>query len=341
MIESEWIDAKECDRRVFRNMLGSFMTGVTVIATRDASGAARAFTANSFTSVSLDPPLVLVCLAKSASSLDVFAKAQHFSVNILCERQKEAAAAFASRGVVKDEALAVLAGVNPPILESSLSTLCCKYHNMVDAGDHVILIGQVERFRSGSGQPLGYFRGNYVKFGLAVSTLEELASAVSVGGLLEQNGRVVLARRPASDRWEVPTIPLRPSEGHTTAIRALFSRLGVSADPSFLYSIFKEEGQLATTIMFSVDAVEPAVDAVLPDGTEVKAFSEHDKPWTLVDGLMMQGMLARFFRERASGNFGLYFDTADGGRVAPIGGKARHWTEWAPAQPFTPSRQTA
>jgi flavin reductase (DIM6/NTAB) family NADH-FMN oxidoreductase RutF len=341
MIKSEWTDAHECDQRVFRSMLGSFMTGVTVIATRDASGGARAFTANSFTSVSLDPPLILVCLAKSASSLDVFAKAQHFSVNILSERQKEVATAFASRGAAKDEALAALEGANPPILESSLSTLCCTYHNMVDAGDHVILIGQVVRFRSGSGQPLGYFRGNYVKFGLAVSTLEELASAVSVGGLLEQDGRVVLMRRPASDRWEVPTIPLRPGEGHTTAIRALFSRLGVSAAPSFLYSIFKEEEKLQTTMIFSVDAVEPAIDAVLPDGTEVRAFSEHEKPWNLVDGLMMQGMLVRFFRERASGNFGLYFDTADGGRIAPIGGKARHWTEWLPAQSHSPSRQTA
>lgn len=332
-----WVDAIACDRRVFRDMLGSFMTGVTVVATRGADGASRAFTANSFTSVSLDPPLVLVCLAKSSGSFDVFAEAESFSINVLGDWQRHLSNAFASRDhSVKAEALARLGGAGVPHVEESLATMICNRDRIIDAGDHVILLGAVQTFRSGSGQPLGYFRGGYVGFGLAVRELEQLGAPLFVGGLLECDGKVLLCRREGSDRWELPGAALKGGEQHSDVLREIFARLGISAEASLLYSLFQEVGERRTTMMFSVEA-SGAVDGIPAEGIEVRLFSIEDRPWELIDGHMKQGMLQRFYREREAGCFGIYYDTADGGRVVALDGRPRPWAEWRPDLPPKPA----
>lgn len=330
MSDAGWVDAQNCDRRIFRDMLGSFMTGVTVVATRDEDGIPSAFTANSFTSVSLDPPLILVCLAKSAASLDVFTQAERFSVSILGEWQRDLSAAFASRSPAKAAALSALTPATPPLLEGSLANIVCTRSQLVDAGDHIILIGRVTEFRTVAGQPLGYFRGAYVGFGLAIRSLEQLAVPLRIGGLLDHDGRVVLCRRAGAMHWEVPSIPLRSGEQHSDLIATIFARLGISASSSFLYSIFQEEFDSHTTMVFTAEALAGFECGYLDGGIETASFGVDDEPWTLVKGWMMQGMLQRFFRERAAGCFGIYCDTPDGGRVAGIGGKPRHWTEWHP-----------
>lgn len=167
MSDMPWIDAQTCERRVFRDMLGSFMTGVTVVAARNGHGEACAFTANSFTSVSLDPPMVLVCLARSATSFADVTQAETFSINILGEWQQDLSRAFAARSEAKLQALEALTAATPPLVEESLANIVCTRNSIVDAGDHVILLGTVTHFRIGEGQPLGYFRGGYVGFGVA------------------------------------------------------------------------------------------------------------------------------------------------------------------------------
>lgn len=325
-----WVDAIDCDRRVFRDMLGSFMTGVTVVATRGTDGGNRAFTANSFTSVSLDPPLVLVCLAKNSGSFDVFAEASSFSISVLGDWQRSMSNAFASRDPsVKAEALAKLGGATVPYVEGSLAIMVCDRDQVIDAGDHVILIGAVKSFQSSNGQPLGYFRGGYVGFGLAVRELEQLGAPLFVGGLLECDGQVLLCRRVGSDRWELPGAALTSGEQHSDVLRAIFARLGIRAEASLLYSLFQETGERRTTMMFSVEAAGP-VDATPAGGLEVRLFSMEDRPWELIDGYMKQGMLHRFYREREAGCFGIYYDTADGGRVVALDGRPHPWAEWRP-----------
>lgn len=169
MPHGTWVNAESCDRRVLRDMLGSFMTGVTVVAARNEDGAPSALTANSFTSVSLDPPLILVCLAKSSRSAGVFSRAERFSVNILGGWQRDLSAAFASRSHAKDVALEALTPGSPPTVDGSLATIACTQHQVVDAGDHIILIGGVTEFTSKAGEPLGYFRGAYFGFDPATS----------------------------------------------------------------------------------------------------------------------------------------------------------------------------
>lgn len=325
-----WVDANDCERRLFRDMLGSFMTGVTVVSTRSEDRTVRAFTANSFTSVSLDPPLVLVCLAKTSGSYETFVAAENFSISVLGDWQRQMSNAFASRDPsMKAEALARLAGADVPFVDESLATMICRRDRVIDAGDHIILLGAVNRFQSKNGQPLGYFRGGYVGFGLAVRELEQLGAPLFVGGLLERDGKVLLCRRQGSDRWELPGAALSAGEQHTGVLRSLFARFGIPAEASLLYSLFQEVGERRTTMMFSVESNGEA-EPESANGIEARLFGVQERPWELIDGEMKQGMLLRFFREREAGCFGIYYDTADGGRVVALDGKPRPWAEWRP-----------
>ena len=145
-----------------RKAFGSFTTGVTVVATREADGTPRGFTANSFSSVSLDPPLLLVCIAKSALSLRVFQEAPCFSVNILEQSQAEVSRIFASQAVDKFDRVPWDKGVSEiPLLRGSLARFICETDRQIDAGDHAILLGKVVGFDYQNGTPLSYFRGKY------------------------------------------------------------------------------------------------------------------------------------------------------------------------------------
>ena len=146
-----------------RRAFGTFVTGVTVVTTRDRDGTPRGMTANSFTSVSLDPPLLLVCIGKAASSFPAFAETDCFAVNLLHENQTEVSATFASKSADKFGAVDFdHIHTGAPVLTDSLTWFDCTVHNRVDAGDHLILIGQVHAFATRPATPLGFCRGRYV-----------------------------------------------------------------------------------------------------------------------------------------------------------------------------------
>jgi flavin reductase (DIM6/NTAB) family NADH-FMN oxidoreductase RutF len=151
-----------------RRTLGSFATGVIVATTLDSEGAPKGFTASSFSSVSLDPPLVLVCVDKTASCYPAFAAATHFGVNILCEDQQHVSRTFASRSADKFAGMPWISGITgSPIFPDSAAWLDCALHDRLEAGDHLIVIGKVLSFEhSPEKQPLGYHRGSYVAFAL-------------------------------------------------------------------------------------------------------------------------------------------------------------------------------
>lgn len=148
--------------RALRRAFGAFATGVTVVTTCDESGQPFGFTANSFTSVSLDPPLLLVCLAKSSSSLETFRRCTGFAVNILSEGQEEISRRFASRRADRfDGVAAAPGGEASPILADTSAWFDCALKQCVDAGDHVILIGRVNDFGASERAPLIYLQGAY------------------------------------------------------------------------------------------------------------------------------------------------------------------------------------
>jgi flavin reductase (DIM6/NTAB) family NADH-FMN oxidoreductase RutF len=151
-----------------RQTLGSFATGVAVATTLDSKGIPKGFTANSFTSVSLDPPLVLVCVDKAASCYSAFAAASHFGINILCDEQQHVSQAFASKSVDKFAGMPWVSGITgSPIFPDSTAWLDCELHDRVEAGDHLIVIGKVVSFaHAPAKRPLGYHRGGYIAFGV-------------------------------------------------------------------------------------------------------------------------------------------------------------------------------
>ncbi len=149
-------------KRALREAFGRFATGVTVLTTREAGGAPRGFTANSFSSVSLDPPLVLVCIGHTSHSAPAFRAAPHFAINILCEDQQGISTLFASRADDKFEQVDWYEGPHGvPLLPGSLATLVCAQHRLIEAGDHVILIGEVLETQTRDAPALGYHRGKY------------------------------------------------------------------------------------------------------------------------------------------------------------------------------------
>ncbi|MBB3064519.1 flavin reductase family protein [Limibacillus halophilus] len=151
------------DKNELRRVLGGFLTGVTVVTTYDAEGRPRGLTANSFTSISLDPALVLVCIGDHASSYDSFCAGSHFAVNVLSAAQQETSALFASNRADKFDVIDWHTRNNgAPLLDDALVSLECDVHDRRFYADHMILVGAVRGYRTLDGAPLGFFRGKYV-----------------------------------------------------------------------------------------------------------------------------------------------------------------------------------
>ena len=151
------------DPRTLRDALGCFATGVTVVTCLGPDGNPAGLTVNSFTSVSLDPPLLLVCLHKMAASATALIEASHFAVNVLQTGQQPASIRFATRDEDRFGATPWACGeAGAPILKDSLGVFECERYAVHEGGDHHILIGQVVKASfDGSLDPLLFFRGRY------------------------------------------------------------------------------------------------------------------------------------------------------------------------------------
>jgi flavin reductase (DIM6/NTAB) family NADH-FMN oxidoreductase RutF len=149
--------------RALRDVLGCFGTGVTVVTARRPDGGLVGFTANSFTSVSLDPPLVLICLAKTSLNAALFEAGSEFAVHVLHMGQQQTASLFATRGADKFADLDWETwDTGVPIIPGSLAVLECTHHATHDGGDHLIVVGKVGRaHHEPQGDPLLFFRGRY------------------------------------------------------------------------------------------------------------------------------------------------------------------------------------
>jgi flavin reductase (DIM6/NTAB) family NADH-FMN oxidoreductase RutF len=151
--------------REFRDALGLFPTGIAIVTTADPEGRLGGVTVNSFTSVSLDPPLILVSLARTSRSLDTFNAAQHFAVSLLRHDQRHASTVFASTTADRFNEVKHRPGLGGvPVVEPSLVSFECEVHARYDGGDHVLLLGKVvklSRDADPAPPPLLYFRGQY------------------------------------------------------------------------------------------------------------------------------------------------------------------------------------
>lgn len=150
------------DARELRRALGRFATGVTIVTTRSPDGTPVGLTANSFSSVSLEPPLILWSLSNAAASLAAFMQADWFAVNVLGSHQQHLSNQFASQGTEKYQGVEYEDGLGGcPVLIDSLACFECTVYSQLPAGDHTIFLGKVERLTHREGQPLLYSSGRY------------------------------------------------------------------------------------------------------------------------------------------------------------------------------------
>ena len=149
------------DKEAFRFALASFVSGVTVVTTHDGNRL-HGLTVSAFSSLSLDPPLVLICINKNTASYDAFTKSGVFAVNILADDQEKISRQFASRVPDKFQDIPYYEGWNKvPVLKGTVASIECSVVQAYEGGDHTIFIGEVQSSVVRDGQPLSYFRGGY------------------------------------------------------------------------------------------------------------------------------------------------------------------------------------
>jgi len=150
------------DDRALRDALGRFATGVTVITTRGPGGEPVGMTANSFAAVSLEPPLVLWSIARQSPSYDAFEEAPHFAVNVLRAGDRDLSNHFATPAEDKFDGVGFVDGIGgAPLLGDPLASFECRTWQRYDGGDHLIIVGLVERFVCAEGRPLLFYSGGY------------------------------------------------------------------------------------------------------------------------------------------------------------------------------------
>ncbi len=153
--------AQPFDTRDFRRALGQFATGVTVVTALTRDGRRVGMTVNSFSSVSLDPPLVLWSIARNAASFQDFTTATHFGVNILAANQHNLSKQFSTPVADKFAGVACHDGACVPILDGVTAYFVCRIVQQYDGGDHVILLGEVEQYAHQHGEALIFHSGKY------------------------------------------------------------------------------------------------------------------------------------------------------------------------------------
>ncbi len=149
----------------FRQAMGHFATGVTIVTTQDDQGQPYGLTVNSLTSVSLKPMLVLVCLDNSLSGLGVFKKSNRFAVNVLSEDQQDLSNHFAQSGTDRSQAVYIPGKTGIPLLEGVLATLECGIVEWYWGGDHAIMLGEVQQVGTAQSdkKPLLFLQGRYAR----------------------------------------------------------------------------------------------------------------------------------------------------------------------------------
>jgi flavin reductase (DIM6/NTAB) family NADH-FMN oxidoreductase RutF len=152
------------DPKDLRNVMGHFATGVTIVTTKDRTGKVYGLTANAFTSLSLDPPLLLICVDKAADCYACFEESNVFAVNFLGEDQEQLSRRFATKGIEKFAGVQYQQGPSGvPLLEGAMGYLECKVVACYEGGDHTICVGEIQAAEASGDRPLLFFKGKYYR----------------------------------------------------------------------------------------------------------------------------------------------------------------------------------
>ena len=305
----------QIDSRDLRRAFGNFATGVTIVTTLDASGTPCGFTANSFTSVSIEPPLLLVNIAKSAFGCEAFTGSSGFAVNILADDQRDLSNRFARAGVDKfaDQHWHTKA-TGSPILDDVVAWFDCEHYGQVDAGDHIILIGKVLDYGYNTHSPLGFCRGAYVSFGMTPKMLQLVSSpgSLKVGAIIESNGKILLERNTENGQLMLPASSVVGDASNSESLLGKLASAGIEVDLPFIYAAYHENSQRFVYYLGELQSIKDAVE------TRTMHFYEFDNiTWEEISDAAIIAMLERYIREKKLGNYRIYIGDQDQGEVHP------------------------
>lgn len=290
-------------RRQLRDAFGAFMTGVTVVTSRDKNGEPIGFTANSFSSVSLDPALLLVSIDKRSANFSNFTECDYFAVNILAEQQKETSNIFAQK--VEDRFALIdwrASEKGTPLIDNSSAWFDCALHQVIDAGDHAILLGRVEGFDSVGTAGLGYYRGAYfTPYHNAEVLMNRLS--VEVSALIEFNGQAVMM--PHGDGYRLPTRSVAKGSVDDT-LKALMAELGINASPGFVYSVYEDrQNNKQHIVLLCALPTEP--ESERPALRQAQWYDLEKLSALPIGDSALKSLMNRFVRESAVGNYSIYY----------------------------------
>ena len=304
------------DARDLRRAFGNFATGVTIVTTLDSAGTPCGFTANSFSSVSIEPPLLLVNIAKSAYGCDVFTGSQGFAVNILAHNQRDLSNRFASAGTDKFAGQDWHgAATGAPIIDGVVAWFDCEHFEQVDAGDHIVLIGKVQQYRYNTHAPLGFCRGAYVSFGMTPKMLQLVSSpgSLKVGAIIESNGKILLERNPETGQLLPPSSDLVGDAAIPGSLLGKLASAGIEVDLPFVYAAYHENTQRFVYYLGELLSIKDVRE------TKILHFYEFDNiTWEEINDPAIIAMLERFIREKRLGNYSLYIGDQRQGEVHPV-----------------------
>jgi len=302
----------EINPKELRSAFGTFMTGVTVVTTKSSDGEKVGFTANSFTSVSLDPPLLSVCLAKSMSCCAIFENSSHFAINILAEAQEDISNLFAS---YKGDRFAKVAWHEDedgsPIIDGVTTSFSCSNYQQIDAGDHLILIGEINQFSSTGNEGLGYSNQGYFSLGLERGAVEPPKSmrAFKVGVIIESEGGVLL--QESDEGLKLPSIEVENRTGALGAISKYIESKAIDVEFGPVYSIFDNQRTGEYSVYFLANSAKQQKSS-LGDFYDVESLAELP-----MSSQSLKIMLDRYSLETKVGVFGLYLGDENDGDVHP------------------------
>ncbi|WP_299783736.1 flavin reductase family protein [uncultured Roseobacter sp.] len=292
------------DRTTLRAAFSRFLTGVTVVTTRTATGEPVGFTANSFSSVSLNPPMLLVCPGNHLSGFHAFRDATQFGVSILAEGQEAVSNLFASRAADRFANCDWEEADGMPLIAGRAAGFVCTTSSVVAAGDHIVLIGQVSHFDDAARPGLGYGPEGY--FSQSKERKAE-AAATRASVLLDDGARVYL-----TDQGQLPTVPVQRGESPLSVLEAGLIARQIRAELSVVYAIY-DEGETCRHIVFRgrTKGLQPglqAQDIVTLDTSQA-------------NNTAVRALLDRFRQEHRAQSFGLYVGDAHAGDVLPAQGR--------------------
>lgn len=284
-----------------RDAFGTFMTGVAVVTTMESNGEPAGFTANSFSSVSLDPPLLLVCPAQSLSSFDTFLRCKHFAVSVLSADQQDASNAFAGSGPDRFSAVPMHEDEHGcPVVSGFAARFSCRAFKTLPAGDHLILVGEITSFETTGKGGLGYANGGYFSLELErrAASLAETTETVHTGAVVEFGDAVLM--QETSNGWQPISVTARGQAGSLASLRHYFAETGMEISIGPVYTIFEnnDHGEFSTYYRASANSGETGGNGQFVAITEL-AELKYTSP-------AVAKMMRRYVAEREKGVFNLH-----------------------------------